>query len=83
MKVRVQSYETWDRVSLDANPDSPVATLKRDALAAFGLDTSLAADYEIKLMGFEVRNELETVAASGATDGSTYLVAYRRRRAVR
>ena len=83
MKVRVQLYEKWDRMSFDVNPESPVASLKRDALAEFGLNTALAADYEIKLNGWEIRSELESVTASGAKDGSTFLVAYRRRKAVR
>ena len=83
MNVRVQLYEKWDRMSFDVKADSPVASLKRDALAEFGLDTALAADYEIKLQGFEIRNELESIGASGAKDGCTFLVAYRRRRAVR
>ena len=83
MNVRVQLLERWDRMALDVKPESPVAALKRDALAEFGVDASQAADYVIKLRGFEVRNEMQTVAASGAREGSTYLVTYRRRRAVR
>ena len=83
MNVRVQLLERWDRAPFDVNPDSPVATLKRDALAQFGIAAADAPDYVVKLRGWEVRNEAETVAASGAKDGSTFLVHYRRRRAVR
>jgi hypothetical protein len=82
MKVRVQLLEKWDRAPFDVNPDSSVASLKRDALTQFGISANDAADYVVKLRGWEVRNEAETVAASGAKDGSTFLVQYRRRRAV-
>jgi hypothetical protein len=83
MNVRVELLERWDRLPFSVSDDTPVATLKRDALSAFGVNTSLAADYVVKLRGFEVLNENESVAESGARDGSTYLVMYRRRRAVR
>lgn len=83
MKFRVQLLERWDRIELDVPDTTSVATVKRDALAAFGLGTASPSDYVVKLRGWEVLGEQGSVAESGARDGSTYLMTYRRRRPVR
>ena len=83
MNLRVQLLERWDRMAVSVPPETPVATLKRDALAAFGLGDALPSDYVVKLRGWEVLGEQGSVAESEARDGSTYLVTLRRRRAVR
>jgi hypothetical protein len=83
MNLRVQLLERWDRKDFDVKADTPVATLKRDALLAFGLTDAMPSDYVVKLRGWEVLGEQESIADSGARDGSTYLISYRRRRAVR
>jgi len=83
MNVRVQLLERWDRMAFDVRPETPVATLKRDALAAFGLAGATPSDFVVKLRGWDVLGEHGSVAESGARDGSTYLVTYRRRRPVR
>lgn len=83
MNVRVQLLERWDRMAFSVTPETPVATLKRDALTAFGLGNAEPADYVVKLRGWEVLGEQGSLAESGAREGSTYLVTLRRRRAVR
>lgn len=83
MKLRVQLLERWDRIDVDVPDSTPVATVKRDALAAFGLGDAAPSDYVVKLRGWEVLGEQGSVAESGARDGSTYLMTYRRRRPVR
>ncbi len=83
MKLRVQLLERWDRIAVDVKPDTPVATLKRDALGAFGLADIPPADFVVKLRGWDVLGEQESIAESGARDGSTFLITYRRRRPVR
>jgi hypothetical protein len=83
MKLRVHLLERWDRMPFDVPPETPVATLKRDALAAFGLAHAQPADYVVKLHGWDVLGEQASVGESGARDGSTYLLTYRRRRPVR
>ena len=80
--VRVQLLEQWETVAWDVASITTVAALKREALVAFGLTQAIAEDYVLKLRGIEVRDESETVPASGARDGSTYLLEDRRRRAV-
>jgi hypothetical protein len=83
MNVRVELLERWDRLPFSVAPETSVATLKRDALAAFGLAGAALSDYVVKLRGWEVLGEQGSVAESGARDGSTYLIMLRRRRAVR
>jgi hypothetical protein len=83
MKLRVQLLERWDRIDMDVPDATPVATVKRDALAAFGLTGATPDDFVVKLRGWEVLGEQGSVADSGARDGSTYLMTYRRRRPVR
>ncbi|MGH7654415.1 MAG: hypothetical protein ACREN6_07095 [Gemmatimonadaceae bacterium] len=83
MNLRVQLLEQWDRLDVSVAPETSVATVKHDALAAFGLRNVEPSDYVVKLRGWEVRGEEGSVAESGARDGSTYLITLRRRRAVR
>ena len=83
MNLRVQLLERWERLPFSVAPETPVATLKRDALTAFGLADATLSDYVVKLRGWEVLGEQNSIAESGARDGSTYLIMLRRRRAVR
>lgn len=81
--VRVQMPEQWDVVAVRCAADTSVLALKRAALEAFGQRTFPAADYVLKLRGFEVLDEAAPVTVAGARDGSTFLLTYRRRRPVR
>jgi hypothetical protein len=81
--LRVESAEQWDTIAFNVAADTPVLALKRAALAEFGLWAASADEYIVKLRGFEVFDESESVSASSARDGSTYLLAYRYRRPVR
>jgi hypothetical protein len=83
VKLRVQLLERWDRIAVDVTPDTPVATLKRDALGAFGLAAIPPEEFVVKLRGWDVLGEQESIAESGARAGSTFLITYRRRRPVR
>jgi hypothetical protein len=80
--VRVQVPEVWDTVRIDAPPDTPVLDLKQRALETLvpGAET---ADWVTKLRGFEVLDESASLSATGAVNGSTFLVTSRRRRPVR
>ena len=83
VRVRVQFESLWDHVPMDVPADEPVSTLVRTALARFGIANAPLAEFVTKLNGWEVKGAEATVASSGATDGSTFLVAYRFRRPVR
>ena len=82
--VRVQMPEVWNAVRVHASPDERAITVKRRALEALKPGAELRdEDYVLKLNGWEVLDESASLAATGAVDGSIFLVTYRWRRAVR
>lgn len=81
--LRVQAAELWDTIRVDAPASASVASVKRAALERFFPDGAAADDFVVKLRGFEILNENASLEASGARDGSTLLIASRRRRPVR
>jgi hypothetical protein len=81
--VRVQLAEVWDTVRVEVAPTEPVLTVKVRALEALYPEAEFHDDFVVKINGFEVLDENASVADSGAMDGSTYLVAFRRRRPIR
>lgn len=83
LHLRVQVAELWEALRVDASPMTPVIEAKKAALAHFFPDGGSVDDYVVKLRGFEILNEAEALSASGARDGSTLLLARRRRRPVK
>ena len=81
--VRVTLLEQWDTVAFSVATTAPVSDLKRAALAEFRLPQAVPADFVMKLRGWDVLGESSSIAESGARDGSTFLLTYRRRRPVR
>jgi hypothetical protein len=82
--VRVEMPEVWDVVRVHASPDERALTVKRRALEALKPGAELRDDdYVMKLNGWEVLDESASLAATGAVDGSIFLVTYRKRRPVR
>ena len=82
--VRVQMPEVWDVVRVYASPDERAITVKRRALEALMPGAELRDDdYVLKLNGWEVLDESASLAATGAVDGSIFLVTNRKRRPVR
>lgn len=81
--LRVQLAEAWDTVRVETPATEPVASVKHAALLALGPDDQTADAFVLKLNGFEVLDENVSVADTGATNGSTFLLSYRRRRPVR
>jgi hypothetical protein len=80
--VRVEMPELWDTVRASVSPSTSVTVLKSAALDA--LNPGKAADaFVMKLHGFEVLDENESLTQVGAVDGSIFLLTYRRRRPVR
>ena len=82
MTIRVQLAEAWDMVRVETSPTESVAVIKAESLGALQPDEPLDA-FVVKLNGFEVLDENVPVGESGATNGSTFLLSYRRRRPVR
>ena len=83
LHLRVQVAELWDALRVDASASTSVETVKKAALDRFFPDGEAIVDFVVKLRGFEILEETETLAASGVRDGSTLLVARRRRRPVK
>lgn len=84
MTVRVEMPEVWDVVKVHASPDERVLTIKRRALERLYPGSELHDDdYVLKLHGWEVLDESASLAATGAVDGSIFLVTNRKRRPVR
>ena len=82
--VRVQMPEVWDAVRVHASPDERAITVKRRALEALKPGAELRdEDFVLKLNGWEVLDESASLAATGAVDGSIFLVTNRWRRPVR
>lgn len=83
LRLRVQAADLWDTLRVDAPESASVASVKAAALQAFYPNGAAASDFVVKLRGFEILDENATLAASGVKDGSTLLIAWRKRRPVR
>lgn len=81
--VRVEIPEQWDVVVVEASPSTTVAEVKRAAVGALLAPGTAPDDLLIKLRGFEMLNEQQSLADVGAVDGSIFLATFRRRRPVR
>lgn len=80
--IRVEVPERWDVALISAAPTSSVIDVKRAALRFVSPEDD-AAEYVIKLRGFEVLDENISLEGAGARDGSIFLLTHRRRRPVR
>lgn len=83
LHLKVQQAELWEAVRIDAPDSLPVAAVKLAALEEFFSAGFVADEFVVKLRGYEILLEDESLAASGVKDGSTLLLARRRRRPVR
>ena len=81
--LRVQAAELWDTLRVDAPESASVTAVKNAALEKFFPDGVSAGEFVVKLRGFEILDEAETLAASGVRNGSTLLLSRRRRRPVK
>ena len=81
--VRVELAEVWDAVRIAVSPNEPVVTIKRAALEKLGAADEPAEEFVMKLRGWEVLDEGESLSDAGAINGSIFLLAHRRRRPVR
>lgn len=81
--IRVQVAEAWDMVRVDVTPETSVRDVKHATMATLMPDVDAVTEYVVKLRGFEIHDEAESVQSAGAMDGSTLLIMSRRRRPVR
>ena len=83
LHLRVQSAELWDALRIDAPESAPVAAVKNAALEKFFPDGASSREFVVKLRGYEILDENESLGASGVRNGSTLLLSRRRRRPVK
>lgn len=83
LHLRVQAAELWETLRVNAAASTAVAEVKNAALERFYPDGASANEFVVKVRGFEILDENESLAESGIRDGSTLLIAHRRRRPVR
>ena len=82
MKVRAQVLEAWDAIRIDADPSASVRSLKQLTLRELYPENIPDEEFVVKLNGFEILDEDAPLSATGARNGSTFLVTDRRRRPV-
>lgn len=80
--LRAQVAEVWDAVGIEAPTTATVLEVKRRALAELMPDETNTHEFVVKVRGYEVLDESVSLAAAGVRDGSTLLIASRRRRPV-
>ena len=82
LPLRVMVPDVWDEVALDLPATTPLAELKRRALAA----TRVPADpegYVLKYRGAELQDESRSLGEAGLVPNAPLIVLARRRRPVR
>ncbi len=80
--IRVEMPEVWDVVRVVASPTQPVVEVKNAALHALRPESS-PDEMVLKLRGWEILDEMATLADAGVVDGSILVMMFRRRRPVR
>ncbi|MEO7503260.1 MAG: hypothetical protein ABIW94_11535 [Gemmatimonadaceae bacterium] len=83
LHIRVQVMDLWDSVRVDAPPTETVLAVKRAALAALYPDGADPNDLVVRLHGYEILDEAQSLSEVGLRDGSILLLVARRRRPVR
>lgn len=83
LHIRVQAAELWDALRIDAAATASLGSVKNAALVRFFPNGAIPDDFVVKLRGFEILDEDKGIADCGVRDGSTLLLARRRRRPVK
>lgn len=83
LHIRVQAAELWDALRVDAAATASLASVKSAALERFFPNGANPAEFVVKLRGFEILDEDRSITDCGVRDGSTLLLARRRRRPVK
>ena len=83
LHLRSQSGELWDTIRVDAPASATVTAVKRAALDRFYPNGANPDDFVVKVRGFEILHEDDSLQDSGVRDGSTLLISRRKRTPVR
>ena len=82
LPVRVMVQDAWDEVRLDLPSATPLAEVKRRALAATHVVRD-PAGYVLKFRGAELEDESRSLAQAGVVPNGALIVLPKRRRPVR
>jgi hypothetical protein len=80
--IRVEMPEVWDVVRIVAATTQPVIEVKNAALHALYPEAA-PDEMVVKLRGWEILDEMASLADCGIVDGSILVMMFRRRRPVR
>jgi hypothetical protein len=81
--IRFEMPDVWDVVRIEVLPGDQVLEVKKYALEALYPDYNVIDDFIVKLRGWEILDETQSLTDAGVVDGSILLVTFRRRRPVR
>jgi hypothetical protein len=82
LPLRVMVEDVWDQVFLELPTETPVAEVKRQALALTRVRRD-PAEYVLKFRGAELSDESLSLADAGLVPNGALIVHSRRRRPVR
>ena len=80
--IRVEMPEVWDVVRMEVLPGDQVLEIKTRALEAL-MPQERVEEMVVKLRGWEILDETQSLTDAGVIDGSILLMTHRRRRPVR
>jgi hypothetical protein len=83
LSLRVTVVEGWRVCELEERANAKVAEVKREALAAAGVDPARAGDYVVKFGGALIADESRSLSELRVPDGAALVVLAAHRRAVR
>ena len=81
--IRVEMPEVWDVVRIVVLPTDSVLEVKQRALQALFPAGLVLDEFVFKLRGWDVLDEMGSLADAGVVNGSILLLTHRRRRPVR
>jgi hypothetical protein len=81
--IRVEMPAVWDTVRVQTPAAESVEAVKKRALEALFPQAQYHEDFVMKLHGWEILNEHESLIGAGVKDGSILLLMHRRRRPLR
>ena len=82
LPLRVMVEDVWDEVFLEMPTETPVAEVKRQALARAHVRRD-PSEYVLKFRGAEIFDESRSLADAGLVPNGALIVLSRRRRPVR
>jgi hypothetical protein len=82
LPLRVMVEDVWDEVSLELPEATPVAEIKRQALALTHVKRD-PSEYVLKFRGAELSDESRSLAEAGLVPNGALILLPRRRRPVR